>query len=369
MAPRRLALFAGLAFAAAGLTRPDAYLFVVSAGLVLLIATEAPFRGRLERFGCLIVGPAVSFAAHTGWSLYYYGAFFPNTFYAKVGVPLDLRLSLGFFYVLQSARYIPALLCAVVLAVLWRAAIRRSPAALSLAAGCLLYVLYAVWAGGDHMQGARFLLPALPLAALLVVVVLTELSSRVALQKAVGVLVALVSVLGAVSYRGHPMDAAAFVGTIVGRHINVTWPAGALVALNTAGSTPYFAERLRFIDMLGLTDPVIAKRDNLPLKLPSQKWPGHAKGDGAYVLARQPDYIIIGPAEGSPVNAPMFLSDLELGALPEFHRCYALHHEAIDYDPAFAIKGPRKPRPLIFSYYQRICGREKQAASMGAGQY
>ena len=366
-APRRSALLAGSALAAAGLTRPDASLLVVSAGLVLLIAIETPFRVRLQYCALLITGPAITFAAHVGWRLYYYDAFFPNTFYAKVGVPADLRLSLGLLYVLKSLRIVPAFLCAAALAVLARTALRRSPAALCLVSGCLLYGLYVAWAGGDHMRGARFLLPVLPLASLLIVFALAQLSNRTVLQKRAGIVVALISITGAVFYRGHPMDAAAFVGTIVGRHIDATWPAGSLVALNTAGSTPYFAAKLRFIDMLGLTDPVIARRDIGPLRLPMQRMPGHAKGDGAYVLAQQPDYIIVGGAEGNLIDAPAFLSDLELGQSPAFHRCYVLHREAIDYDSAFAQKGPRRPRPLIFTYYRRLCGHEDRSSATGPG--
>ena len=36
--------------------------------------------------------------------------------------------------------------------------------------------------------------------------------------------------------------------------------------------------------MLGLNDPVIAKREEIPVVAKMQILPGHAKGDGAYVL-------------------------------------------------------------------------------------
>jgi hypothetical protein len=61
-----------------------------------------------------------------------------------------------------------------------------------------------------------------------------------------------------------------------------------------------------------------------------QQFPGHGKGDGQHVLKRQPDYIILGPAQGLPANPEFvdsqdvvwFLSDQELAETDEFHRQY-----------------------------------------------
>ena len=63
-----------------------------------------------------------------------------------------------------------------------------------------------------------------------------------------------------------------------------------------------------------------------------QQFPGHGKGDGQYVLKRQPDYIILGPAQGLPANPEFadaqyvvwFLSDQELAETDEFHKHYQL---------------------------------------------
>ena len=46
-------------------------------------------------------------------------------------------------------------------------------------------------------------------------------------------------------------DGAAYTGTIVGKYISKAWPSGSLVALCTAGATPYYATQHRYIDMLG----------------------------------------------------------------------------------------------------------------------
>jgi hypothetical protein len=116
----------------------------------------------------------------------------------------------------------------------------------------------------------------------------------------------------------------------VGKHIDDTLPDDALIALNTAGSTPYFARGQRFVDMLGLNDAHIARREIDRINVPWQRMPGHSKGDGDYVLSREPDWIILGPAQGAPANQPWFLSDLEIVRDPRFRLDYVQRVFEID---------------------------------------
>ena len=128
------------------------------------------------------------------------------------------------------------------------------------------------------------------------------------------------------------LDPAASVGRDVGMWIQQNLPAPSTIALNTAGSTPFFAPQHRFIDMLGLNDRHIAHRQIKEQRTWMQQFPGHGKGDGQYVLSRQPDYIILGPAQGLPANPEFvdshhvvwFLSDQELAETDEFHKHYQL---------------------------------------------
>ena len=151
-------------------------------------------------------------------------------------------------------------------------------------------------------------------------------------------------------------DPAAQLGTAIGRHIRDAWPSGSLVALNTAGSTPYFAPNHRYIDMLGLNDRTIARRRIDNIRVPWQKMPGHGKGDGAYVLARAPDFIILGGARGALAGNPWFLSDLEIVEDPSFAADYRLRIETLDvtgmrdFTEYRATRGGR----LAFVYYERV---------------
>lgn len=347
--------FAGICFAAAFLMRPDALIFAAAAAGAMAVAAPHTGRERWTVAAAMVALPALTALAHASWRLHYYGAMAPNTFHAKVGVPLAMRLETGFAYLLEFAVQAPAwgLLIGSAAWMAWRSASRRSAGLLI--AGIVAQAAYIVWIGGDHMEGSRLFVPIVPLAALLVVLAVASLPRARAMRVA-PILGGALPVLAVVLRPALPTDPAAFVGSLTGRHIAQTWGDGAVVALNTSGSIPYFAPGFRYIDMLGLNDPVIARRRVEAPRLAMQRLPGHSKGDGAYILRRRPDYIVLGPAEGSVASAPWFLSDLELAEHAEFHLCYREVRESIPYGDEIARRGPPRPRPLLFTYYRRICG-------------
>jgi hypothetical protein len=155
------------------------------------------------------------------------------------------------------------------------------------------------------------------------------------------------------------MDGAAFHGKIIADYITANWPAGSLVALNTAGSTPYFAPQNRYIDMLGLNDTTIARRNPTPRKGNWQFVPGHSKGYGIYVLNRRPDYIIAGPANGAQMHRPWFLSEWEIQGSARFEREFDGHVVDIRVDtvPGFDRYKDSQSGLLRFYYYQRKAPR------------
>jgi hypothetical protein len=348
-------VLAALTFSLAVLTRLDASVFIAGAGLGVLLSGT---RSRVERLwiSAIVVGvPAAVAFTQMGIRLGIYGEVFPLTFYAKTELPLSVRLSDGLPYILASYDVLPVFGFAA-LAVLAALATRQLQGhAVIILFAVLLPLLYIVWTGGDHMPAGRMLVPLIAPVSLL----LLALSLRLppAWRSALIGIPCLVTLLSSLSKPALLTDPAAFVGELVGRHIDAAWPSDITIALNTAGSTPFYAGADRvFIDMLGLNDPVIAKREDVPLLAPGQGLPGHFKGDGAYVLSRQPDRIILGPAEGADVSDPWFLSDVELGQSPEFAECYVQVIETIPYGQEVAERGPRRPNPLVFTYYDRVCG-------------
>jgi hypothetical protein len=118
-------------------------------------------------------------------------------------------------------------------------------------------------------------------------------------------------------------DPAVRFGRPVGEWLRDNYPASTRVATNGAGSLPYFA-RLPVIDMLGLTDRHIAR------VVPDRsQWTGHEKGDGAYVLSRRPEIIILGGPEGSERAWP-FPGDQQIAAAAIFRAAYRMRRVALD---------------------------------------
>jgi hypothetical protein len=250
---------------------------------------------------------------------------------------------------------LPALALAGVLTMIALLTRHITKPAVMIALPCTMHLLYVIWAGGDHMPAQRMFVLLIAPSALLIFMLIRSYSTQIRL---IWMIFLVAATLREAAFRPpEKMDAAAFFGELVGRHIEQEWPRGITIALNTAGSTPYFATGDRiFIDMLGLNDPVIAKRENVPMLTEYQRWPGHSKGDGSYVLRRAPDRIIFSGAAGTTVEDAWFLSGYEMSLDPEFARCYEKRIDKVSYSEAFSIRGPKwKENPLEFIYYVRTC--------------
>lgn len=189
----------------------------------------------------------------------------------------------------------------------------------------LLVILLRV--GGDHMiPFGRMMVPVVVLLGGVVNTLgqRTMDGSRPLRMALAGLAVfSLVSALS--SYKGIPaQDPAYAAGRWTGRFLEKHLPPQSLVATATAGSTPYFAPSLDFIDSLGLNCKEIA---TTPVRPGMTRWssvPGHQRGNGRYILSRKPDVIILGPATGFLGNdrTKWFVSCYELLANPEFREQY-----------------------------------------------
>lgn len=350
-----LIVLAGMCLALAVATRPDMLSLTLgcAAGLglsqwrqswrrALLLASALALPAVLTQVGLLALR----------WDTYHLMA--PNTYYAKVhGVPVWHRLQTGISYLLRSSTEMP-MLPAVALVLAWNWRLLGHSLFLTLSAGLATFVAGICWVGGDHMIAARFLVPILPMLVILVAALFMQEGLKSPSQ---GALLAglLLTALSPLLRPSMPINPAAWMGQLVGQHMHQHWPKGSLVALNTAGAPAYYAMDLRYIDMLGLNDAHIAQRVLQQVSGSMQLLPGHAKGDGAYVLQREPDFIIAGFAEGQPVEKSEFFGDGELAQMPAFHQCYKLETARIAYDPAFGKLGIGAPNPVTFTYYRRTC--------------
>jgi hypothetical protein len=143
------------------------------------------------------------------------------------------------------------------------------------------------------------------------------------------------------------------MGEEIGRYITAHWPLGSVIGVDVAGTTAYFADNMNFIDMLGLNDREIARRNPVPLNLPTVRQIGHMKGDGASILARRPQYII--PIAG---NGPLletsdighYLGEYELARLPDFWKEYESCELTLSMSKDAANEVPKS---FEFIFYQQ----------------
>ena len=349
----RLILLSGMFFSLAIMTRPDGAIFALISLLFIIILRPHNLFRTIATF---ILPFLVILLPYLIWATVYYGDIVPNTFYVKATGFTFNRAKLGLLYLWSFAQSPPYILILLILAIGYAVCRKRLDSALLYILSCIVtYLLYIVYIGGDHMQSFRLLLPIIPLAAYIVHLLLRRIISPKEKLRTIAVYSLLfflaVGQINAKTIIPQYEDPASCVGAIIGKHIAKYWPEHSLIALNTAGSTPYYATNHHYIDMLGLNDRHIAKRQIGQPVLPWQRVPGHAKGDGDYVLSRKPDFIIIGPAEGTFIDNPCFLSDWEMSHDPRFAYNYVLRQVILD------MNGEQTSQAgLRFIYYERKKG-------------
>jgi hypothetical protein len=303
-------------------TRPDAPLLaaMVCAGLWL----SRPGRARLFAALRLALGPAACLGALLLFRRLYYGDWVPNTYYAKVALT-DERLSAGLAYVRGGLWPLAGLLVAALLALVVALRDRevRQRALLALLP-MLGWSGYLVSIGGDNMPQHRHLVPVIALLALLAAELGGSVATRGPRLRWAGTLIgaALLAQICHGSFTDPERNKAIRsrwnwtgepVGLFLGRAFAKQQP---LVAVDAAGTLPYFAE-LPAIDMLGLCDWHIAR--HRPESFGRGKL-AHELGDGAYVLGRKPDIVVFRTPLGQ--RRPAWLSGRQMVVRPDWIKHY-----------------------------------------------
>ena len=287
------------------------------------------------------------------WQWSTFGWPFPNTYYAKTGGGW-LQMANGVGYVMNNglAFLFPAVAIPLVLLFMRvrRGGIPRSLGFGHAYIGVLSLVLLCVVAfnGGDNFPFGRFIVPIIPM---LFVAVLgagfVPFSSEKLGESALRSVALILSIGIALAY-WKPWHAYLWQRTIPvpeadpamleylpswdtgfilsAKTLAAIAPEGAAVAAVPIGAIGYYSG-LNVIDMVGLVDPVIAHE---PLDLDyARTWrPGHDKGDGAYILGRQPDYIqLVDLLTSQPMPIPdaqalQYKSVVEIWDSPDFHTDY-----------------------------------------------
>ena len=264
-------------------TRVDG--FLLAGTFVVALAATGRHRMALKLFA----GGALMFCALLMWRELYFGAPWPNTFYAKICGPVVERVATGgrfFRLALSRMNLWPYVVAITVTGIL---ALRRRGGDSSPRADLIdilvpsVAIAHFVQAGGDDL-GERFLMPVVVLGVVLGSAAIVRL--RRGWVVPAGVLAVLLTMSPLVrdprfKVRQDKYDFLVELGVFLRTEGSRS------VAVEAAGKPAFFGQ-LETIDMLGLTDWHIARTPARSSR------PGHCRFDPEYVLARRPDLIATG---------------------------------------------------------------------------
>lgn len=346
--------FSGLIMALATLTRPEGLFLsgiLIAHTMVSRKSIDLPLKLILKRY---LTGFLPVILVFIMSMFFYYGAFWPNSINAKVGLsPEQLFRGMRYFLVFVVYNPLPIILLLVTCLFFRSADVLVRAIFLFIA----FFMFFNVFVGGDWMLGYRLFHTAIPLACLLIpfcVAIVQKKILRSGIKTAyipkmlATSLIVIFSATNLLNSRIDPhvyratLDSYVHEGIKIGKWMRNNFKSDALLATNTGGTIAYFS-KLRIVDMMGINDPVIASRKNVP-----KEWKGIEKGDGKYVLSRRPDYIHFGSSGGSV--EPVFLSDIEIFKSEEFWRNYDLIVYPIDKETKLRIyKRLKKEKPMQLS--------------------
>jgi hypothetical protein len=276
--------WSGVAFALAGLTRPEAPMFV---GLLMLSLGKKMFGRRNLARGVVF---ALPIAAHLLFRHAYYGSWVPNTLVAKTG-NLDGQLANGLGYVKEYAEHAGLVVYLAVLGAAFGLLSRRRDV-IALTVLAVAVVGYVVLVGGDWMKFFRFMAPFEPLCFLLV-----DVGVRRTIDRRDGPTNLAIAAFG-VSVIVHRAVALRDAQSELLRHEKRFWDAATQgtarwllvnepgeVALGDIGYVGW-ATDYPILDLLGLVDPVISR---LPGGYTQKLGPGFLER----FFEKQPKYFLL----------------------------------------------------------------------------
>ncbi|MDD3647190.1 MAG: hypothetical protein PHS44_01665 [Candidatus Dojkabacteria bacterium] len=325
------------------LTRPEGYLVFIILGLLFLtfqIITNK--RLAIKSLMCYTLPFLIVVVVQLTFRLLYYQDILPNTFYNKVGSGIDQYL--------RGIRYTKDFVVANSVTILFTCVYflskrkkKKNNNLLPISLAVLgIYATYIIYIGGDVMPAFRFFSPLFPLVAILASLgvdrTIDFFTKKLGYSLKKQFKLFLYSFIGATLITANlfmwkydreigihlKSDCVAEAGKESGLWLKNNFSSDTLIATNAAGAIPFYSE-LKTIDMLGLNDRHIAKRDMPDM---GKGFPGHEKTDGIYILSQNPDIIIFASSTGS--SKPLFVSDKEVYEILEFQEKYELVEISLD---------------------------------------
>ena len=307
-------------FALAALTRPEGLIAFGLAGLCLLIHWKKNGDRRLFRRGLMGAGWfIILYLPYFAWRVWYYGWLFPNTYYVKTGAEGLWNPGWRYVYDWIQTNVLWGLPLAFI--VRWRSLPEASMWLKSISAVFVsVFVVHVARVGGDFMDMHRFLVPVLPLLALVAGCAFIELHERmlgVPQRKAISMIALVLLIVGGSVFAKSEADDALKVGSHGGvdsigwlkmfaeqcKHAGL-WlrehtSVDASIATTAAGTIPFYS-RLYTVDILGLNDEWVAH--NVPAR---GHRPGHTRvAPESYLASKSVDFLIYHPRYSeAPIRA------------------------------------------------------------------
>jgi len=301
---------AAVAFGLAALTRPEGLLFFalvqlarVVRGLVVerrLLPTRDAWRA-IAIFTFLV-------APHLLWRRWYYGWWVPNTFYIKASAGKAAWAQGGYYLTRVVEQFHLWVVPLVVVAALVRGAGRARGLRMLLSLWLYLTTVFAIYVasvGGDFMGLFRFVMPVIPLTALVTALALRRALGGAVAPKPVIAVAVVALALGGHAWHAVRVDRASLkIGAdrgidtpgflrwytadraAIGKWFGQYAQPDDYAAVGGAGAQVYYSG-MRSLDCFGLSDEYIAHK-----VAPVSARPGHQKyAPLEYQLSRRPTII------------------------------------------------------------------------------
>jgi len=295
----------------ATITRPEGGLLFGIIFLYRLFISKVGLK-LLAQYTAIYIGLLIPYAV---FKLMYFGDLLPNPFYAKTGFSKDYLVA-GLEYTWRFLKNYGAFGTLFLLPLFF---LKKLPNEIKLLwMTVLIYTLYIIIVGGDVLKVHRFFLPLLPLLYIILVFTAINLFQKFSKEKLILPIIA-VFILGYAVW-------CIFIPWEYIRHIR--WREKGLImkmdrkigdllrfdrsnfslATTTIGKAAYMLKGHKVIDMLGLTDPNIAKNPELIEGLEST-WK-ERNFNVTYLLGQKPDYILFstGYKPSAPAERALMLS-------------------------------------------------------------
>lgn len=278
---------AGVLGAAALLTRLDSVVLVVALVVVAAVSAVRPSDRQASprrTLGLVLVAAATALAVLVPWLVWkyqFYGTLTPNTYVAKAGAPVTARITYGLVYLAGFFLSYGVFLLIPRLRATWRDRARMR-ALWPAAAICAAWFVYICWVGADFME-FRFMVPVMPYLAMIGAVVIDPVTRWSRL-----LIASLLVISAAHRWAPNPVIPVTSIASLddavqpatqlgLGHDLRRWFTSGdpadrPVIATSTLGAISY-GSGLRVVDMIGLTEPDIAKH-GLPA---AHYYPGHVK--------------------------------------------------------------------------------------------